>query len=1205
MGKEYTATNDQSLLGKQAIAERQENEAVEDGPFHGQQGALSGGYVDQPEYRQGVLSFIGLGSKVDRMETPITESEMVNPVIVQAVQTEAYQNLQTSDERQEFLANAVQEQNLAIQESVGEPLFGMGRRPNIDAVYDDAGIENNPNAPTMDAGIRIQKGTEPVTSSFREEAGDGQQPVTYLVPDPLDSSLKRTLKGGLLQGVRAVASAPEYITDRLGITDPATNTTYANIPVMPASTEMEKLGMDITEVIAGAATGGALVKGILAIPGLAKVPAALADEMGKVYSKMKKSGGIDYKIVFEKYLTSVLVGSGVIAGESLVLEGQNAEPLVGDWALDQLGMEDGDVKDFLGHAIDSTGINAGLVLLGKTVGGVKNLLGGFIIPKGTPKGEQLHRSVALMFLQKIDPIATTADEPIETLVLKARAMADVLADNATFKSALVDGAEINLDSAGAIMMGAEEYFRKAYPWKIAELGAEGFEEFVTSSANDLISNINQLKKVVGTAADPEGVVTSATANINRQIGDVLEDASEQAIEGGSDAAEDLLAGMVDEGVDSLNTSRAAINQTEEILSGAESGLTQAQQNTVKTILTRNADALGSTADEIGALNEAAGEQLLISFIRSKEGYEAAFAEITNDLPVDYETFIPELQKIFAKEGSLDFITSTATKEDPIAMFLGRFRPRMLEEATDDADAVFETFEQVVERIQDTNPNLDLKELYTTLRPQMSNRINALEGTDGSAAIPYLTQVKNLIDKLVSETGDESFDAAKSAYAQHEGVYGAIPELAQWEATAGRARSTVDESGNLVPQSDSVAEFGMDSMGRPIGQGTAIRDAVNLLDNAIGDQTGMTAEYLSKAWAQAGNGITPQIADALLAKTLRSIDTSNPSAINSATLIETLKPTRTLLESMGEAGQATLRRFDEVVTNLRNAEEGVRGAKEALDNNIASYKALEDRIKEDVASKFIFNLTGNVQGGAGASEAVVNIGGAIETLFKNKDAPNLIRNLMQESEDPLLVQGLQSLFLRHIRDKMYTASELGPNAKVASIAQLGNALEGTGDTTLDVLREIFKDTPEMAEATIDLLNLQRIVASGRSYKSALTVGSETVENASNIKKIDRLVMFTLGILNPMATKARAIGRSISSAQEEALTEAYKKTQAALMSSPQFFEYALRNSEKLTQSSFVQAANRFLGRQAVRELFGEQTSLSEEAQMYEALGATPEQ
>ena len=66
-----------------------------------------------------MLGFLGLGGTVDRMETPITEQEKMNPVIVEAVQTDAYTGLQTSDERQEFLANAVQEQNLAIQESVG------------------------------------------------------------------------------------------------------------------------------------------------------------------------------------------------------------------------------------------------------------------------------------------------------------------------------------------------------------------------------------------------------------------------------------------------------------------------------------------------------------------------------------------------------------------------------------------------------------------------------------------------------------------------------------------------------------------------------------------------------------------------------------------------------------------------------------------------------------------------------------------------------------------------------------------------------------------------------------------------------------------------------------------------------------------------------------------------------------------------------
>lgn len=1197
---EFTLDKADTSVLDQAIAEQQDTETEKKGPFHGQQGALSGGYVDEPEYRTGMLGFLGLGGTVDRMETPITEQEKMNPVIVEAVQTDAYTGLQTSDERQEFLANAVQEQNLAIQEGVGEPI--TGRIPNADALYDDAGIESNPNAPKYDAGIRVQKGTEPVTSEFR---GDSEQEVSYLVPDPLDGSFERVLKGAGLQMLRSTLSVPEYFYDKYFGGDPSSNETYGMIPVMPAATELEKIGMDIGEVIGGAVTGGSLAKGLLALPGLAKMTPKLAEQMGNVYSKMRKGGAVDYKLAFDKYLKSVLIGSGVITGEALVLDGQNAEPLIGDEFLDALGMEEGGVKDFMGHAIDSTGINAGLIVLGKAAGWIWRQGSGFILPKGTPKGEQLQRTTALLFMQKIDPVMVDgAEESVESLVIKAKVMADVLDENATFKSALNGGSEINLDSAGSIMLGAEDYFRRAYAWKIAELGAEGFEEFVTSSANDLISNINQLKKVVGTSADPEGVVTSATANINRQIGDTMDAASEGAIEGGPEAAVDFLGGMVDEGVDALNTSRGAVQQTEELLSGAEAGLSQSQKDTAKNILMDNAEALGSTKDEVAALNDAAGEQLLQSFLASRQAVDDAYSAITKDIEIDYETFIPALQKIFAKDGSLDFITSTATKEDPIAMFLGQFRPKVLEAATETTPEVVETFEEVVGRIQRSNPDLDLKELYTTLRPKMSDRINALEGTDGASSIQYLTQVKNLIDELVDAADDESFNAAKSAYGTHEGMYGSIPELKQWSATAGQARATVDEAGQIVPQSDAVAEFAMDSRGRPMGVGTALRDAVNLLDQAMGDSTGETASYIARAWAQAGENVTPDIADALLAKTLRAIDTTDPSTINSQALIQTLMPTRTLLESMGEAGKATLDRFDTVVKQLQDAEQGARGAREALEATTEQYNLVQTEINETVASRFIFNLTGKEVGGAGTSQVNNNIGLVFETLLKNKNAPNLIQNLLEESQDPRLVEGVKSLVFKHLKNKMYTKSELAEGSNVASVAQLGNILDDSSNT-LAVVREVFADSPEELQGIIDLLNLQKIVASGRAYKSALTVGSETVENASNVKKIDRLVMFTLGILNPMATKARSLGRAFSSAQEESLNLAFQRTQAALMSSPQFFSWALKSSDKLTESEWIAGAKRFLPRYAFREMFGDKPSLSEEAQMYEAMGETPQQ
>ena len=302
---EFTLEKADNAVLDKALSEQEGTETEKKGPFHGQQGALSGGYVEEPEYRTGMLGFLGLGGTVDRMETPIMEQEKMNPVIVEAVQTDAYTGLQTSDERQEFLANAVQEQNLAIQESVGEPFLGTGRTPNMDALYDDAGIESNPTAPTSDAGIRVQKGTEPVTSEFR---GDSQQEVSYFVPDPLDGSIERVLKGAGMQMLRSTLSVHEYFYDKYFGGDPSSNETYGMIPVMPAATELEKIGMDIGEVIGGAVTGGALAKGLLALPGLAKMTPKLAEQMGDVYSKMKKGGAVDYKLAFDKYLKSVLIG---------------------------------------------------------------------------------------------------------------------------------------------------------------------------------------------------------------------------------------------------------------------------------------------------------------------------------------------------------------------------------------------------------------------------------------------------------------------------------------------------------------------------------------------------------------------------------------------------------------------------------------------------------------------------------------------------------------------------------------------------------------------------------------------------------------------------------------------------------------------------------------------------------------------------------
>ena len=201
----------------------EEDEGVEEipeRPFTGEETPEQGGYYPNP----GKDNFTGNLFGPDRMDTPILDEEKDNPVILETVESEAYQNAPSSLARQKMIDEALQDANMEIYETKGEPAF-YGRK-----------------------------------QVFENEEGKKR---TYIVPTPGGEStgLQRGVVGGALNIAKGLSEGVEkgfdipFTNKRTPgtddfLTDPDTDYVSENFPTYAPANAFEKVGQDVIPIIA-------------------------------------------------------------------------------------------------------------------------------------------------------------------------------------------------------------------------------------------------------------------------------------------------------------------------------------------------------------------------------------------------------------------------------------------------------------------------------------------------------------------------------------------------------------------------------------------------------------------------------------------------------------------------------------------------------------------------------------------------------------------------------------------------------------------------------------------------------------------------------------------------------------------------------------------------------------------------------------------
>jgi len=260
--------------------------------------------------------------------------------------------------------------------------------------------------------------------------------------------------------------------------------------------------------------------------------------------------------------------------------------------------------------------------------------------------------------------------------------------------------------------------------------------------------------------------------------------------------------------------------------------------------------------------------------------------------------------------------------------------------------------------------------------------------------------------------------------------------------------------------------------------------------------------------------------------------------------------------------------------LATAEEAQRVAREAYDNILRE-------AKDDAASVLVRNLDGT------NTAPLSDTSTQWAQIFNAADAPERVEELMRRAVstgNQLAVDGIRSRYLAHLRDRIFTQGRRGADitsdgtsvVREVSPTQLTNILSGTNDNTLTTMRQVFSDMPEFAQGMERMLDILNISVNNRAIRGN-NFGSTTVYDENLKKTVDRLIVLTLGVLNPTATKARNLSAVIVDGKQAQIREAIEANFALMVTSPSYFNDVMQAvSRDLTDEGLLEVITPYLAR-----------------------------
>jgi len=974
--------------------------------------------------------------------------------------------------------------------------------------------------------------TDPANQELYEEQGEpltvfgiplGRKQVTdkgttkqetYIVPPPVKDdatgSVVRTVGGGALELSRNVLAFGEYLLEKAGLDHSDEEYINQTFPRMPAASNTEKTIQEISSIVLGMA-GGSVSASTLSKA--FKLPEAASKFISTFWNKAKK---IDPKHAQQKleYVIRALVAERGANIGAAVGTPQDTRSLAETFGFIDPATDEG--SQLIAHYLDNEGFSAGLRFLSMIGGGASNLIKK-TLTGGFNQAKQIQ--VTKQVLKAIDP-GITDDLTPEQLAQRLDIFGEILNKHSGMDTQIL-GRNIPKDAAMAFMSGAKEYVERVYGFMRVGMTPEEFAKEMDNRAAAMVNSLLTIKG--GLRANP--IVAASDAQFLEQTGRIFGEEAEKFAP--ADVANRVGQGFAGPVIRQVDESLGTVKQAESNVLQQQAALVETQdRNAVTTALmeARQQGALGSTASESAELSKLAEEELYSAWLKGKTTVDEAFTQIPNDT-VD----AMELATIIKRVGD------ESTALDDFGFSPSDRSIRRVGDPTEESNPIAELAQMLEERGRN-----DIHTIINNVRPRLSQRITAaLESGDAEVANQAVV-LRNSLDALIQKNTNPAIQRAYSEYKKFADTWLQTPPLQKFDAAA---RQVKDVGEGYVKGSKEMREAGL--------------QALAASESALSD-TYLT-KFVEALKSGGAEGMDADLVHALVGKAIKALTlTVKPGErASSQQIIQAIQPYIKSIERIEGINSPTLQMFNQTVEAIQMAESGLGDVTKVLADAQLAHSRIVSEAERSAAGRMVFDLTGNPM-------TKEDTGKAFKAIFEDKDAPNVIKRLMDSANDmgdEMALNGVKSEFIRWLNDRILTPSQVsgvkaGGEGFVRDQSQsaLYKILESPSDNTLATMKEIFADDTSYGTAVYDLMERMYNQLGSRSMK-ANPFGSQTADAQAVKRNINTMIVLALGVLNPLATKARSLSGALLAGQGQKQAQVIENIMAELVTNPKFLKDSL--------------------------------------------------
>lgn len=408
--------------------------------------------------------------------------------------------------------------------------------------------------------------------------------------------------------------------------------------------------------------------------------------------------------------------------------------------------------------------------------------------------------------------------------------------------------------------------------------------------------------------------------------------------------------------------------------------------------------------------------------------------------------------------------------------------------------------------------IDFGYMYREVRPALAMSASDLFASGNTASKQAGRQIRDavhyidndLLDWVAKNSDPEVAQAAKEAkkyyvktYAKYwkDGSLGDVATL--YDGTVGRTSAGMRE------------QYGMEI--QPVNFEQGVIDTTTAV---LGDTQRAKANQLVELLGTEATSVTPtSVTDYIISDALTKIATtvraSGIESVNTGEIAQSLAPYASILQKNYPEEYARLNGF---LAKLNEAQGNVQVKRELLSTAEEAAKDMEEELYTGVLNGFLKN------------NGVVNPNGyaTLSNLFNDRQGMDQLKeivSLARQSDDPLIMEGIQQAYARNLR-----ATLLGGTREAAGsrALKLGEATKIMDDEASDLLAKgavVFSDKPLVMEGINSLISVTQGVAinkRGRAFAGA----SNTAFSQSAQQSIDRLIMAFIGPLTRLGARVRS-------------------------------------------------------------------------------------